>query len=337
MGAVLHQIKFAWNHLGRFRQAILLVCAAMTKVNDLLGWLPESVRTKIGWLVPQWPWYWWVILLLLMVVAFVVEGSYSQQHTEGAKKNALPVVVIAGIGLAWVASIGVTAVSKRTVEASRNATRPVPQNAPLPSNTSKESSPSFEVSSAENLPSPSPKPIKRDHIKPRGPQSGPATTRTGPPSPVTLNNSPGSAVSVNQQGGITAGQINIGVHEWEPMLAGDKQVTLIDALAQAQGKFRIECLFQDIDGQKMAGFLNFAFTQAKWTPDQPANYAGSICYPQQPSDCSGLRVTVKDRTSQIAQLAIGALSAFVPGKDVHVTESDSAPEDRVEILVTRAP
>lgn len=141
-------------------------------------------------------------------------------------------------------------------------------------------------------------------------------------------------ISSGQIGGITAGQVNIGVHDWETTLDGDKQKTLIESLEQVHGKFRLTWLFQDIGGMKMVGFLNYAFIQAQWTPDQIENYTGSMCYPDKQSDCIGLYVAVKDRNSKIAKTAIDAISAFVP--DPHITESTTVPDERVDIFVARA-
>lgn len=144
----------------------------------------------------------------------------------------------------------------------------------------------------------------------------------------------GSAFSINQKGGITAGQINVGQQEWDSLLDLPKQNALIAALKQSQGKFRLEWLSQDIGGMKIAGFLNYAFLQAQWTPDQIPNYAGNMCYPNQQFDCLGLYITVKDRNSKMAKAAITGISAFVP--NVHITESDKTPDDRVDVFMAKA-
>jgi hypothetical protein len=142
------------------------------------------------------------------------------------------------------------------------------------------------------------------------------------------------AQSVGQVGGITAGQVNIGVHDWEPMLSGDKQNALISALKQVHGKYRLTWIFQDVSGMKMARFLNYAFAHADWTPDQPENYAGNMCYPTKPSDCIGLIVAVKDRKSESASAAIDAISAFIP--DAQIGEDSKVPDGRVDIFIARA-
>jgi len=194
------------------------------------------------------------------------------------------------------------------------------------------------------------KPSKNDSPAPsaqpspnRGPtSSAPAQQPPRPqstaqqPLPMYQACSPGAncAQSAGQTGGITAGQVNIGAHEWETILDGDRQKTLITALEQARGKVRLTWLFQDIDGMKMAGFLNYAFMQAKWTSDQPKDFAGNVCYPTPQSDCSGLYIGVKDRTSKIARTAIDAIFAFVP--DAHVTEDKTVPDDRIDIFVAKA-
>ena len=154
--------------------------------------------------------------------------------------------------------------------------------------------------------------------------------------PLSQECAPGAncAQSSGQSGGITAGQINVGAQDWDKLLDLPKQNALKNALKQSQGKFRLEWLSQDVGGMKMAGFLNYAFLQAQWTPDQIANYAGSICYPTQTSDCSGLTITVKDRNSKTAKTVITAISAFVP--NVHITESDKAPDDRVDLFIAKA-
>lgn len=90
MGAIAQQVKFAWAHLGRFRQVILVGCLAMTKFNDCLGWLPEGIKTRVGLVIPHWSWYWWVIIFLCLVVAFVIEESYSRQHAEGTGEEFSP-------------------------------------------------------------------------------------------------------------------------------------------------------------------------------------------------------------------------------------------------------
>jgi hypothetical protein len=163
----------------------------------------------------------------------------------------------------------------------------------------------------------------------------PAILQPTTPQP-SMGCAPGSncAQSIGQLGGVTAGQINIGAHEWATSLNGEKQQALIGALGEVQGKIRITWLLQDVDGMRMAGFLNYAFMQAKWTSDEPDRYAGSMCYPDRQSDCTGMSITVKDRNSKIAQVAIGAVLALVP--DAQVGEDDKIPEDRVDIFITKA-
>jgi hypothetical protein len=137
------------------------------------------------------------------------------------------------------------------------------------------------------------------------------------------------AASIGQQGGITAGQVNLGAQDWESLLDGAKQNALIATLKQTKGKFRLEWLMEDIGGMKMAGFLNYAFLHA-----QTSNYAGSMCFPDQQHDCLGLYVTVRDRNSEIAKTAITAISAFFP--KAHVTESEKEPDDEIYVLIAKA-
>jgi hypothetical protein len=135
--------------------------------------------------------------------------------------------------------------------------------------------------------------------------------------------------------GATATYNQFGARDWETMLDGEKQKKLIRDLQQIKGRYRLEWSLSDVGGMKMAGFLNYAFGQAKWTPNQIENYAQSICYPTEEFDCSGLRVTVKNKNSDIAKAAIDALSTFVPA-EVSVKESDTVPEDQVNMLITKA-
>jgi hypothetical protein len=153
--------------------------------------------------------------------------------------------------------------------------------------------------------------------------------------PLSQECAPGAncAQSTGQSGGITAGQINIGAQDWKTTMSGPRQIALINALEQTPGKFRLGWLFQDVGGMEFSGFLNYAFIHAKWTPDQPNNYGGAICYPSQEWDCSGLQITVKDRNSKIANTAITAISALVP--KVRIIESDKLDNDRVEVMIAK--
>ncbi len=164
-----------------------------------------------------------------------------------------------------------------------------------------------------------------------GPNQDPKTTR-----PLSQECAPGAncAQSTGQSGGITAGQINVGAQDWEALLDANKQNALIAALKKSKGKFQLEWLMQDVGAMKMAGFINYAFLQAQWTASQPPSYAGSMCYPSQENDCSGLYITVKDRNGQIAKTAIAAISAFFP--KVHVIESDKEPDDKIHVLIAKA-
>jgi hypothetical protein len=102
-----NQLKFIWEHLGAFRKIIIAGCVLMTQTNDILGWLPDSIKSKISWLFPCWPWYWWLIIALMLIAAFSIEESYVRQHPEdtNTKKNGFPAVVLACIGIAWLIAL----------------------------------------------------------------------------------------------------------------------------------------------------------------------------------------------------------------------------------------
>lgn len=210
-------------------------------------------------------------------------------------------------------------------------TRPVSATATAPSKAEPLSTVSTPTPSAPTSPIPR-RPISSD--KPKRPN--PAQDVAQPSVPPSLICQPGSncAQSTGQSGGVTAGQINIGAPLWKSYLDGDKQKVMISSLSNTTGKIRIAWIFQDIDGMQMAGFLNYAFMQAKWTSDQPDNYAGGMCYPSQKDDCYGLKISVRNRHSKMAETAINAITAIVP--DAKITEADTIPDDRVEVFIAKA-
>ncbi len=178
-----------------------------------------------------------------------------------------------------------------------------------------------------------PIPRSKSHLKLR-PQILQSPSVVNPPTTQTTYEQKCEGSACAQGPGSQATFNQYSARDWEAILDGEKQQSLSRALKQAQGKVRLTWLLQDVDGMKMASFLNAAFIQAQWTTDEPENYAGNMCYPTLPSDCLGLYITVKDRNSKLAQTAINAISAFIPNP--HIAESDKVPNDRVEIFIAKA-
>ncbi len=350
----MQQLRFIWDHLGRLRKWILAGCLLMTKATDVLGWLPDRWKQHIEWLFPSWSRIWWLVIFLSLVATFVIEESYSRQHPQlanpGKKSLRLPTYALAAIGLFWV--INVVWERRQSHPAAPTVAQGVPPSSdtapaqPTPVQpVAKPAPPKIQDAPGTNAP-----PVVHHVEKPRRPkptapvataQSAPVTQAPAAPAqsslqqPTYSQKCEGSNCFQGNNNGTLNQQLNqFGAPDWETILDGDKQKTLIKALEQAQGKVRFTWLFQDVGGMKMVGFLNAAFTEAKWTNDTPPNSAGVICYPTKPSDCLGLTITVKDRNSNIGRTATSAISAFVP--DSQIKESDTIPDDRVDISVAKA-
>jgi hypothetical protein len=142
------------------------------------------------------------------------------------------------------------------------------------------------------------------------------------------------ATSFGQQGGVTAGQINIGTQDWEIRLNKEKQDLLIGALSGAKGTFTIEWWDDDLSAMRVAGGINYAFHNAGWTEVPIPNYAGSRCYPNNEWDCYGFQVVVKDKNSDVAKTAIAALSAWVTNPRI---VEDSKRKVDVDVFLSKPP
>ena len=248
----MQQLRFIWDHLGRLRKWILAGCLLMTKATDVLGWLPDRWKQHLEWLFPSWSWIWWLVILLSLVAAFVIEESYFREHPQqanpGKKDLRLPTYALAAIGLFWVSNV----VWERVQ--SHHAAPTVAEGIPPSSTTApaqptpvqpvaKPALPKIQDAPATNAP-----PIVHHVEKPKQPKPAPpvATAQSAPVNPAPAAPAPAAPAQSSPQqptysqkcegsncfqgdnNGTLNQQLNqFGAAQWEAILDGDKQKTLI--------------------------------------------------------------------------------------------------------------
>ncbi len=159
-------------------------------------------------------------------------------------------------------------------------------------------------------------------------QSGKDNVQTGP-----ITQGPGSALSFNQQGGVTAGTINIGT-QWP--FNSDIQMAMIAELSQTSGRVRLGWPSYDPDGLKFAGGLLYAFEKAGWKQEPQkvtGTYVGSICYPSETWDCHGIRIQFRDPSSAMAKTVIAAFKRINVYLDVG--QASDLDDDLVDVLISK--
>jgi len=175
------------------------------------------------------------------------------------------------------------------------------------------------------------KTLPKSHPKTETPT--PSTSGNNSPSVGGINQGPGSALSFNQQGGVTAGTINIGT-QW-PFNAEIQQAMIV-SLSQTTGRVRLGWPSMDPDGLKFAGGLLYTFEKAGWK-EEPQNvqgsYVGSICYPSETWDCHGIRLQFKDPSSTMAQTVVAAFRKI--SVHLEVSQDNSLDDDLVDVLVSK--
>lgn len=140
------------------------------------------------------------------------------------------------------------------------------------------------------------------------------------------------AVSVGQQGGVTAGQIVVGTKTWN--MTKQQQQEMIDILKTAHGSIRMEWLMFDPDSFQFSGGILYTFVEAGWTRNDRPNSAGEMCYPSTDWDCHGLEVRLSDKSSDAAVTVLRALSILNVPVKVRALK-DENPSDLVVIMVAK--
>lgn len=157
------------------------------------------------------------------------------------------------------------------------------------------------------------------------------------PHPINVTVAPGGVSSVNQSGGITAGQYVIGARTWDMFMTKaiqDQMITILNS-STVHGRIRVAWTLGDSDTMKVGAGIRYAFAKSGWIDDEDKGAAGSICYPLKSDDCQGISIAVRDKNSDLAQIALKALSLL----RVHVTLSEDLdkkdPDDMVAVLVNK--
>jgi hypothetical protein len=141
------------------------------------------------------------------------------------------------------------------------------------------------------------------------------------------------AQSSGQQGGITAGQVNIGARQWDQQFNGELQKEMIADLSTVHGRFRVIWYANDPDAMKLAGGFIYTFRQAGWQESPIPNYAGSLCYPSDQWDCHGIELNVHVDSSPLSQEVARAFSRL---KTTHVFLHETLiDDDLIEVFVAK--
>jgi hypothetical protein len=158
------------------------------------------------------------------------------------------------------------------------------------------------------------------------------------PSPITLHNSPGSAVSVNQQGGITAGQVNMGMPDRH--LSAEQRNSIVVALSGKTCKITSMAALSNVeDGLVYASELRDAFKAGGC--DVPGDilpltsggwYGVKVSYHDDTAHKEGEQVLVDPRTPQ--GIVIGALDAARIGEVILGTDMN-AQKDEIRVSIGR--
>jgi hypothetical protein len=152
------------------------------------------------------------------------------------------------------------------------------------------------------------------------------------PPPITLQNSPGSAVSVNQTGGITAGTI----YDYVPpqrTLKPEDEASLMSALSQHPGKVTVGAFGTDPSSEphKFALKIQQIFSAAGWTLVEPDI---SPMYSSQP--WTGVMIDAKGKKGEPLPANAGYAVRALQGAHIKPIHGTPHPEwtDETFVLVT---
>jgi hypothetical protein len=267
-------------------------------------------------------------LRVILLVAAVVAATWVFHKTEYADGK-LSKTIPAAFTFLFIASV-IFLVGHRFDTRITSGTAPPQSSSPPPPPTINQPTPTV----AQNTDT-SRKENKKPDIKKPTPispsnqeQSGKDNVQTGP-----ITQGPGSALSFNQQGGVTAGTINIGT-QWP--FSSEIQKAMISDLSQTTGRVRMGWPLYDPDGLKFSGGLLYTFINAGWKNEPQkvsGTYAGSMCYPSETWDCHGIRLEFKDPSSALAKTVVAAFKKI----NVHleVNQANDLDDDLVDVLVSK--
>jgi hypothetical protein len=312
--------------------ASLFVVNVAFNISLAKGWA-ESVPNWLVillWIVPVVPLVWWAITHdKLARQKLWIRERFSVKPWSSALA-AVAVLLVVALSLAGAGYRIRAGITKHPVISAAQTSSPSQENG----KAKEESAPQSKGNSPPSA-TPPIKP-KRSHRPVLAPNTsaGEGQEKPTPQTPPieSISQGAGSALSINQQGGVTAAQVTIGARTWN--MSREQQSDMIEILKTAHGSIRIEWITFDQDSLKFSSGIRYVFVNAGWILSDRPNGAGIMCYPSNEWDCQGLQLMVRDKTSNLTNVVLKALSILHTSINVLELSNDN-PDDLVVITVAK--